>query len=250
MAATKYKEEAEVWDFIQGSIKSWGESHCYELDLAGIYARNPTAHKWQVTYLCWVFREGIQWRIHSLISQSFKMANERMVLGSMIILRSAIETLSALIYVNRKTSDLIAGTLSFEDFQKVVAQLHLGDTSREDAKHKPIRVMKMIKLAEETHEGILDLYDQLCQVVHPNLEGVAIGFSKADWDKFETRFGDFVEEKFGYDHMRPIGTTIKIFETEYNEVWTKNMVALEKWLVDNDAVLEAARKAKMAAATS
>ena len=42
-------------------------------------------------------------------------------------------------------------------------------------------------------------------------------------------------------HEEKIAVVIMMFEHEYNTVWTEQICQLEKWLVRNDAELEAAR---------
>lgn len=242
--------EHQVREYIQGTLQAWSESLCQKIEVAGLLARSEKAHKWKVTNQLFILREATQWRIYTLANQAYNLASRGMILGSMILLRATIESLAALIYINRKMSALMDGRLSFKEFQGIVSRLHLGDSTNEDS-HQPIRVGKMIELAEkETHSGIDKAYENLCQFAHPNFDGVAVGFSKPNPKEYETTFGDFFQEKFGVRHLNDLATTLKICDAQYNEVWPKNLEALEKWLETNDERLERESRAEEATKAS
>ena len=56
-----------------------------------------------------VLRELIFWRVTDLLNQMTALANAGHVLGVRILLRSTIETLGILIYLNQKTRAVLEG---------------------------------------------------------------------------------------------------------------------------------------------
>jgi hypothetical protein len=229
-------------DDVEKVLEVWNSSVCKKVDLGGLISRNPTAHKWKATYRSIVLRELTFWRVTDLLNQMVALSNAGHILGARILLRSTIETLAILIYLNQKTKAVLNGEETFNTFSNITSQLMLGSKNN-TTKIEAINVTHTIleKWCERKYPGIFELYADLSESAHPNYEGVCHGYSYVNERDYETvfknRWGELYGDKLGeltLDFMR-------IFEHEYNDVWPAEFEKLEKWLEDNDEKLESER---------
>lgn len=218
-------------------LDGWQKSLCQEVELAALIARNETAHKWKVTYCNIVLREAIMWRFVDLMSQVAYLLNQKHILGSRLLIRSAIETLGVLIYLNQKTEAVVEGKVSFWKFIEITNRLMFG-SKNQLTELESINILTVLNKCEERYPGIIDIYNSLSESAHPNFDGVCMGYSKVDKDNYKTVFNNRWVEQFGSSQLHLIEKCLKIMEEEYNEHWPKTYKKLEKWLVENDEALE------------
>lgn len=112
--------------FVEQALVTWKSCLYPKLEIGGLYARNPTAHKWKAPFRSLVLRESVFWRLDDLLAQSHALFQARHVLGARILLRSSFETLAILIYLNHMTAKVLDGTLNFHSFSDKTSQLLLG----------------------------------------------------------------------------------------------------------------------------
>lgn len=103
---------------IREQLDRWAQSLCNEVSVGGLVSRCKIAHKWKAPYRTIVVREALLWRMHDLGQQIILLAGSNHILGSRILLRSAIETLCLLIYLNHKTKSVLSGALPFLEFEE------------------------------------------------------------------------------------------------------------------------------------
>lgn len=60
---------------VEQALASWKASLDPKLELGGLYARNPTAHKWKAPFRSLMLRETVFWRLQDLLAQS--LSHER-----------------------------------------------------------------------------------------------------------------------------------------------------------------------------
>jgi len=218
----------------------WNSSLCKKIELGGLYSRNSTAHKWKATYRSIVLRELTFWRVTDLLNQMVALANAGHVLGARILLRSTIETLGILIYLNQKTKAVLEGNEAFNAFSRTTSQLMLGSKNK-TTKIDAINVTHTIleKWCEKKYPGMFAIYADLCESAHPNYEGVCFGYSYVNEKEYETIFENRWAELYA-DRLEELTLEfMRVFEEEYNNVWPVEFEKLEKWLVENDHKLEA-----------
>lgn len=222
---------------VKEALKNWHTSLCPKIDLAGLYSRNPTAHKWKAPYRSIVLRELVFWRLSDLLNQSVVLADKNHHLGARILLRSAIETLGILIYLNQKTEAVLSGNEKFDSFSQITSRLMLGskDSSTE---HESVNILTVLQKCNKKYPGILNLYEILCESAHPNYDGVCTGYSYIDHEKDETIYENRWAELYSSSLETGIDICITVFEQEYNDVWTSYFEDLESWLEKNDIALE------------
>lgn len=220
-------------------LEVWNSSLCQKIELGGLYSRNPTAHKWKATYRSIVLRELTFWRVVDLLNQMVALFEASHVLGARILLRSTIETLGILIYLNQKTRAVMDGEETFNKFSDITSQLMLGSKNN-TTKHQAINVTHTIleKWCETKYPGMFAIYADLCESAHPNYEGACFGYSYVNENDYETIFENrWVELCANRLGELTLGF-MRAFEEEYNNVWPSEFDRLEKWLVENDEKLE------------
>src|ERR1700734_2415200 len=92
-------------------------------DIGELFARNPTAHKWKATFRSLLLREAVFWRLEDLLEQSYLLHRQGHTLGARILLRSAVESLAVLIYLNQQMEKVVQGALNFHVFSDKTATL-------------------------------------------------------------------------------------------------------------------------------
>ena len=176
----------------------WNSSLCEKIDVGGLFARNPSAHKWKAPYRSIVLRELTFWRVTDLLNQMVLLSNAGHLLGAMILLRSTIETLGILIYLNQKTKAVLDGNETFDSFSKTTSQLMLGSknqTTKTDAVNVTHTVLE--KWCEKKYPGIYEIYKDLCESAHPNYEGICSGYSYVNEKEYTTIFKNRWAELYG-----------------------------------------------------
>jgi hypothetical protein len=227
---------------IEQVLNGLRDSRCPQLDLGGMYSRNPTAHKWIAPYRSWELRESVYWRTHDLLTQSYALHQMGHGLGARILLRSAFETLAMLIYLNQRMGKVLTGTLDYLAFSKNTEQLLLG--SRDGSTPvTAVNILTVLDNCDKDYAGIRKLYDLLSESAHPNYEGMSAGYTKMDRKADIVYFTDRWLEKHGASHVDLMMECVGIFNDEYDRVWPDVFAKLETWIEANDDMLEAAKTA-------
>ncbi len=209
-------------------------------EIGGLFSRNPTAHKWKATFRSLLLREAVFWRLEDLLRQSFALHQQGHALGARILLRSALETLATLIYLNQLTANVLDGSLNFHAFGDKTAVLLLGSRNKM-TDHKAMNIQSVLGKCATRYDFIETFYADLSEAAHPNHEGLIMGYSKPDRESFVENFSNRWKELYSKTHEPGMLIVMKMFEHEYNDVWTEKFAALEKWLEANDAELEASK---------
>lgn len=221
-------------------IAGWQTNLVASIELAGLIARNETAHKWKATYRCLVLRELVYWRFADLLAQAAHLLHARHILGARILIRSAIETLAILIYLNQRTAAVLDGTANFFDFEEMTVRLMLGSRNKTTS-FESINILTVLEKCEKRYPGIVEIYGELSESAHPNYDGVTAGYSESNEKEYRTDFKNQWAERSGQRELKLIEICIRTFEEEYNEEWARLFDELERWLVANDASLEEER---------
>lgn len=226
---------------VDKSLAEWKASLCGSVDIGGLCSRSPVAHKWKAPFRSLTLRETVAWRTQDLLEQSLLLHDSNHLLGARILLRSAFETVSVLIYLNQLTRKVLSGTLDFHEFSEKTSILLLG--SRDSSTlHEAINIVTVIEKCDARYPGLKDLYAILSESAHPSCEGTCIGYSVFDRKKFVTTFSNRWKAMYGESHIQDIGLCKKVFSVEYNEEWRDAFEKLEVWIKQNDDHLEATKE--------
>lgn len=63
-----------------------------------------------------LLREAMSWRAHDLLHQAYVLHKNSETLGARILVRSALETLAVLIYLNQITTSVVENLKPFAEF--------------------------------------------------------------------------------------------------------------------------------------
>lgn len=227
---------------VEQYLASWKDSLLSRITVGGLWSRNPVACKWKATLRVLMLREVVSWRLHDLMTQSYALHQQGHGLGARILLRSGLETLATLIYLNQLMLQVLDGKLSFHAFSDKTVKLQLG--SRDGStKHQSVNIMTVLEKCDKRYPGIAQLYGVLSESAHPNYEGMVEGYSKIDHSEFETHFSNRWMELYGDRHLGSMKLCMSTFHHEYNDVWPALMEKLESWIEANDTDLEATKQA-------
>jgi hypothetical protein len=225
---------------IEQMLGNWKNSLPAKIDQGGLYSRNPTAHKWKAPFRSLILREGVFWRLHDLLTQSYALHQQGHALGARILLRSGFETVATLIYLNQLTENVVDGTLNFHTFGDRTATLLLGSRNN-TTEHKSINIATVLEKCEKRYRGLLALYADLSESAHPSYEGTCIGYSKVDHDAYAITFSNRWVAMYGDRHLDAMVLCMANFEHEYSEAWPQLFNKLEQWIEVNDAGLESTK---------
>jgi hypothetical protein len=225
---------------IDKTLHRWNISLCKQVSVGELLTRSATAHKWKATLRSLTLRECLFWRVHDILSQAHLLHKGGHTLGSRILIRAAIESVATLIHLNQLTTNVLIGTLNFHTFDLKTRHLLLGSRDK-STKHKSINIITVLSHCDTKYEGFSGVYATLSECAHPNYEGMCIGYSNVDFERYETNFSNRWSELWAGRHEPLMKLTCGVFEEEYAVVWPELFQKLEEWLVENDAQLESTK---------
>jgi hypothetical protein len=225
---------------VEQVLSEWNGALASNIPVAGLMSRNRVAYKWKSCLRVWMLREVAFWRFHDLLTQSFALHQQGYGLGARILLRSGLETLAVLIYLNQLLQQVLDGKLNFHVFGKKTSALLLGSRDGSTA-HQSVNIMTILQRCDRTYPGIERLYAALSESAHPNFEGMVFGYSEIDSGEYETRFSNRWMDLHGDGHLASMETCMSAFQYEYNNVWPALVEMFEGWVEANDAELEATK---------
>lgn len=225
---------------VREQLERWSQSLCKDISVGGLMARCKIAHKWIAPFRSFVVREALLWRMQNLGQQILLLTQHQHILGARILLRSAIETLAVLIYLNQKTKAVLSGQLSFFEFDEITKQLLMGSKNGATSV-AAVNILTALEKADKSHPGLFSMHKHLSESAHPNYDGVLYGYSSSDPKEYEIHFHNRWLKSFGAEQEPAMTFVFAVFEIEYNETWHQSMTDLEVWLRDNDAILEQQR---------
>jgi hypothetical protein len=224
-------------DTVAKNLSSWRASLRPSIPIAGLLSRNPVVYKWKAPFRCWLLREAAFWRVTDLLTQSYALHQQGHGLGARILLRSGIETLASLIYLNQLIQQVVSSKLDFHKFGQKASILLLGSRDGSTT-HQSLNIVTILQKCDKRYPGLEKLYGTLSESAHPNYEGMVAGYSKVDHDEFETRFSNRWMQIYGASHLDSMELYMMTFHHEYDDVWVDLMDKLESWIVENDNSLE------------
>ena len=227
-------------NIVEQNLASWKASLLLSIPVAGLLSRNAVVYKWKAPLKCWMLREAVFWRLHDLMDQSYALHRQAHALGARILLRSGIESLATLIYLNQLTRNVLDGKLGFHDFALKTDKLLLG-SKNDTTELESINIVTVLKACDERYPGLMELYADLSESAHPSYEGLCQGYSKINHSDYETTFSNRWAELYGERHLELMELCMETFHHEYNDVWTDLIEKLECWIDANSTELEATK---------
>ena len=209
------------------------------LSHAALFARAEVAHKWKAPFRSAILKDCLHWRLYDLAQQATQLNEAKQFLGAQILTRCALETIGMLVYLNDQIQEVISGKLDFHKFDSITRQLLLGKRL-EEAKYKSINILTVLKKMDRHYPGVWRIYEMLSEGAHPNFDSTCHGYSKIDHETLTTHYSVMWNERMPTKPAGMIAASVIIFKKEY-ERWICLFEELEKWIVRNDAQLEATK---------
>lgn len=225
---------------IATALTAWKNSLCRGVDVGGLFTRSNIAHKWKAPWRGVLLRESVAWRIQYLLEQSHTLYVASQLLGARILLRSAFETAAILTHLNQATRQVVAGTKDFHEYSERTTKLLLGSRDKSTL-HDSVNILTVLSKADKRYPGLEQLYAALSECAHPNYEGMLFGYSNSDRQSHITKFQNRWNSLYGNHHLEAMTECMVIFDAEYNHEWPDAFEALERWIEQNDAILEATK---------
>jgi hypothetical protein len=150
------------------------------------------------TYEADYYREAVFYRFIELTEASFELYKQGHLISSVILARSAQETVSVLWYINEKLKYVVKEK-DLTHFSKTMYKLILGYKG-DDLFPEKVNVLTMIQCVDKTLEGrFSELYDTLSEYAHPNHSGTMAVYAKTDIDNLSVTFGKYQRSE---EHLR------------------------------------------------
>lgn len=214
-------------------LQRWQSSLPAKVTVGGLFAKNPVAYKWKAPYRSLVLRESLFWRTFDALNQAQILHESKHTLGSRLLLRCALESVAVLARLNQVTRQLLDELIDFDTFDKKTRLLLLGSRDQ-NTNHESVSIMTIIRHMEKYYPGVLNVYNILSELAHPNFEGVCFGYSEVDYERDETVFACKLYEMWEDRHESLFMLISSVFEHEYNEIWKPQQELLEAWLKNHD----------------
>jgi len=124
-------------------------------------------------------------RILALVDGSASAWNQRNGLAAAILARAVLESVAVWVKITKDLEGHISHG-AFDSYDRLLAQIYFGartewspgSTKGNKPALQPMHVNDGLKALEKEHPGVARIYDELCEVAHPNGESF---FAISDW---------------------------------------------------------------------
>jgi hypothetical protein len=214
---------------VRAALDQWQAALCREVPVGGVFARDPEVHRWKAPLRSLILREATAWRAHDLLQQAVLLSEASHLLGARILVRSAIETLATLAYLNQITRAVVSEEISYKDFSDKTVRLLLGSKNKSTSAES-INIITVLGKVEKRIPGLTDVYADLSESAHPNYDGTAKGYGTIDHAEFTTHFSNKWAREYAPGFESFVRVTAHLYQVEYDEEWTDAWECLEAWM--------------------
>ncbi len=217
---------------IRAALRGWSAALEVEIPIRGVIARNPGAHTSTAPTRSLLLRAASAWRSYDLLVQSLVLYDAGYLLGARILVRSAIETLAVLAYLNQLMRGVVSGAVQFHEFAAKTRVLALG--SRDGSTEiTALNIITILAKVERRVPGLRSVYDSLCETAHPNHEGLIDGYLAFEEDGWKATFANRWAAKYGEGFQSHVEVVAQLFYIEHDHEWVEAFAELEQWLQEN-----------------
>lgn len=148
----------------------------------------------KIPYKVAVWKGVLLHRCADLAGESCRLFAEGSILPAAIITRSLMETAGMLAWLAQRMKG-VSESSDLDDFDRLLMRGLLGDsarpaksdTSAERIIDQPLSGLSAVDKADRELDGFRDMYDDLCQFVHPNWSGNKALYSLDDPEDMTTK---------------------------------------------------------------
>ncbi|TMO54671.1 hypothetical protein [Pseudoalteromonas aurantia] len=131
--------------------------------------------------------EALRCRFLDLMRSTYYLYKEKMYCSALISLRSALETLAVLLFLNKQMRSLVNGNLKLELFLSNSERFFFSFSNKSQANEDLPKAYNIQKFINET-VSLKEWYDKLSEYAHPNYSGAFGIYAKIKEDSPATEF--------------------------------------------------------------
>jgi len=132
-------------------------------------------------------RAKIPFKVHSFIEiMNLRMVdfseatdlliNSNHIVPSLTLIRTLFENVAATYRISSAIDKSLKSNKLTEDFDDLITKISLGTRYESDV--RAINIITNLEKLDKEHNGIKNFYDDLCEFVHPNWDGVQGSYSE------------------------------------------------------------------------
>jgi hypothetical protein len=138
-------------------------------------------------------REALLYRATDLADASCALVDMQNLVSAACTTRAFQETLAMLFYINRKVKKAIDDQ-SISALDKTLMKALTGSKNNPDMRD-PINILTIVDRVDKEIPGFRGVYDNLCELSHPNWAGTLGTYTKIDTEKLWVDFGKNIRLK-------------------------------------------------------
>lgn len=122
------------------------------------------------------FIEIMNLRMLDFCESSYLLINSNHIIPSLTLIRALFENVSVAYRISSAVDNSLNLNKLTEKFDDLITKISLG--TRYDSDVSAINIMTNIEKLDKKYNGIKKFYDDLCEFVHPNWDGVEGSYSQ------------------------------------------------------------------------
>lgn len=122
------------------------------------------------------FIEVMNLRMLDFCESSYLLINSNHIIPSLTLIRALFENVAVTYRISSAIDKSLQSNKLTEDFDDLITKISLG--TRYDSDVSAINIMTNIEKLDKKYNGINKFYEDLCEFVHPNWDGVEGSYSE------------------------------------------------------------------------
>lgn len=175
----------------------------------------------KLPYMVMAFVNAMNWRMKECAEAALMLLETDLTHPSLMLIRGTMENAAITIRLADVVQEVVSKEAIEEGIDEMLMRVFFGNNYRkdepftdpDDERLKAERIGKHIKRAEELYPGFQRNYSCLCELVHPNYDGVSQSFSFLNIEEGYTTFGP--QLKTSHDLYEAFTSTIVLALTVY-----------------------------------
>lgn len=186
--------------------------------LPEIAAQATVSHISKIPFKVLSIRELMIWRVSDLSESAIRLIDNFNIVGAIIIIRSVIESVSLIYYLNTKVENSIEKK-SIEGLDDNLMRLLMGGRLAE-SKTESINVLTLVDHLSKIAPGVRKYYDDLSEFAHPNWSGSLGSYGTINKEEMKIEFGILKDlNSYPYDiALNSLVASLGAFRIFYNDL--------------------------------
>jgi hypothetical protein len=134
------------------------------------------SHKAKIPFKVHSFIEIMNLRMLDFCEASYLLINRNHIIPSLTLIRALFENVAVTYRISSAIDKSLYSNKMTENFDDLITKISLG--TRYDNDMSAINILTNIEKLDKKYNGIKKFYDDLCEFVHPNWDGVEGSYSE------------------------------------------------------------------------